>query len=97
SRDQGSSGVGTNTVHREQKGVYLVTFDGLATGGGGGAVVHVSPLSTSSRLCVADSWAESGSDYLVRVDCRNRLGSHVDSGFVVNLLALFTLQDDLGY
>ncbi len=97
-RDQRSSNGGTSTVEREQKGVYLVTFDGLATGGGGGAVIHVSPLSTSSRLCVLDGWEETdSSDYLVRVDCRNRLGSHVDSGFVVNLLALFTLQDDLGY
>ena len=95
SKDRGNSAGGSNSVHRDHKGEYTVTFGGLGTAGG--ALIHISPLSTSARQCVIDDRVESGSDYLVQVDCRNRFGNHVDSAFVVNLLSLSTLQDDLGY
>ena len=94
-KDRGNSKGHTNTVHRDQRGDYTVTFKGLGTANG--ALVHISPLGTAPRLCVIDDWGQSGSDYVVLVDCRDRLGHRVDSAFVVNLLVLFSPVDDLGY
>ena len=96
-KDRGNSSGGTNTVQRVGEGQYRVTFEGLGTPGG--ALIHISPLGTAARLCVIDDWGVSVSedDYIVLVDCRNRHGSHADTAFVVNLLILFLVQDDLGY
>lgn len=94
-KDQGNSSGSTNTVHRNGKGNYTVTFGGLATAGG--ALIHVSPLGTAPRLCIIDDWGPSGSDYRVQLKCRSRAGAPADSTFVVNVLVLFTASDDLGY